>query len=146
MPSSVYANLGTCLAKIIGKLPEARIECGTKGVSKQLRNVVLKKGEVLASLDVTSLFTMVPVRETVHRTVELLDKYDYLESIDGCTMEELLLLACENIQILTHDGYSNQCDGVAMGSPLGPFLANIFMSQFDTLLANETERSFYHIC
>ena len=34
---------------------------------------------------------------------------DYLGSIDGCTMEELLL-ACENIQILTHDGYFNQCD------------------------------------
>ena len=59
-------------------------------------------------------------------------------------MEELLLLAFENNQILTHDGDFNQCDGVAMGSPLGPFLVNIFMSQFDTLLANETARSFYH--
>ena len=52
-------------------------------------------------------------------------------------MIELLLLATSNVQILTDDGYYTQIDGVAMGSPVGPFLANVFLAQYDKVIAEK---------
>ena len=44
---------------------------------------------------------------------------------------KLLKLVCVDVVFSTHQGYFKQVDGVAMGSPLGPLLANVFMSKFD---------------
>ena len=91
------------------------------------------------SLDVTSLFTKVPLRETVTKTAKLPAETEIVDGIcDQNTIEKLLLLACENVCISTHNGCHIQRDGVAMGSLLGPFHANIFLSQFDAPIANDT--------
>ena len=39
--------------------------------------------------------------------------------------------------ILTHDGYYRQVDGLAMGSPPAPMLANGWMSKFDHLIKGD---------
>ena len=144
MPGSTYDNLGKVLAHLVGRLPEAQIACDTKRVAARLRKSVLNPGEQLASLDVTSLFTMVPLHETIAKTADLLANSGVIDKIcDKGTIESLLLLACENVCILTHNGYYRQKDGVAMGSPLGPFLANIFMSEFDSVIAENADGSIY---
>ena len=52
------------------------------------------------------------------------------------TIDNLPLLAYENVSNLPHNGYHIHKDAAAMGSPLGPFLANIFRSQFSAPVAN----------
>ena len=47
--------------------------------------------------------------------------------MNGRTVMELLLLDCENVQISSQQGFFTQCDGVTMGSSLGPFRVNIFL-------------------
>ena len=73
MPGSVYDILAKSMAGKIGKLPRATIDCDTETTSRYLRQLQQKEGEVLASLDKTPLFTMVPLKETVERNVRLLD-------------------------------------------------------------------------
>ena len=42
-------------------------------------------------------------------------------------MKELLLLCSKNVHFTFNNDMYQQCDGVAMGSPLGPVIAGIFM-------------------
>ena len=49
--------------------------------------------------------------------------------------------------IHTDDGkFYEQCDGVAMGSPLGPTLANVFMCHFENIWLENCSKSFQTNC
>ena len=100
---------------------------------RQLSDIQLQSDEQLVSLDVESLFTNVPVNEALEYTTELMysPNHDFAPPIDQDTFVKLLKLVCVDVVFSTHQGYFKQVDGVAMGSPLGPLLANVFMSKFD---------------
>ena len=49
-------------------------------------------------------------------------------------MKELLLLCTKNVHFTFNNEIYQQCDGVAMGSPLGPVIAGIFMVELEKLL------------
>ena len=59
------------LAGIVGKQSHAKIDDGTKSIDRHLRDYHLLDGEVLASLDVAALFKIVPLKETVNNTFEV---------------------------------------------------------------------------
>ena len=46
-------------------------------------------------------------------------------------MRELILLCTKNVHFTFNDETFTQVDGVAMGSPLAPILANIFMVELE---------------
>ena len=71
-PGCVYDILGNVLAPLLGRLPEAKTACNTNRVASRLRKINLLPDEKLVSLYVTSLLTMVPLHETVTKTVTLL--------------------------------------------------------------------------
>ena len=83
----------------------------------------------MASLDVGSLFTNIPLQETIDLCEELL--FTYKPNIDGFNITgfyELLTVTMSESLVLFEGEYYKQIDGVAMGSPLGPTFANIFLS------------------
>lgn len=133
MPRSAYHPLIKQLAKWISKLLEASISCNAGQVMRQLSDIQLQSDEQLVSLDVEGLFTNVPVNEAVEYTTELMysPNHDFAPPIDQDTFAKLLKLVCVDVVFSTHQGYFKQVDGVAMGSPVGPLLANVFMSKFD---------------
>ena len=49
-------------------------------------------------------------------------------------MKELLIICTKNIHFTFINETYIQVDGVAMGSPLGPVLANIFMVELETFV------------
>ena len=47
-------------------------------------------------------------------------------------------IACCDVIMATHDGFYIQVDGLAMGSPPAPHLANGWMSQFDPIIKEDS--------
>jgi hypothetical protein len=84
-------------------------------------------GKHLVSFDVQSLFTSVPL----HETIELICKHSHLTNIPTDALRHLLELCTKDVQFLFNDQLYKQADGVAMGSPLGPIFADIFMSSLE---------------
>nr|VZI07321.1 unnamed protein product [Spirometra erinaceieuropaei] len=84
-------------------------------------------GMVMFSLDVSSLFTNVPVTETVDSICDFLSASQQEIGLPTKALKELLLKCTLNVQFL----FDNQVDGVAIGSPLGPLLADVFMGKVE---------------
>ena len=89
---------------------------------------------IMASFDVESLFTTIPLQETIDLCVELFfnDKpnFDLFTITD---FYELLTVTISESLVLFDGEYYKQIDGVTMGSPLGPIFANIFLSYHEQI-------------
>ena len=78
--------------------------------------------------DVVSLFTNVPLDEIIDIIIKrIYDKKEINTDVPKKEMRELLYLCTKNAHFTLNNKTYLQVDGVAMGSPLGPVLANIFM-------------------
>ncbi|XP_047987088.1 uncharacterized protein LOC125226948 [Leguminivora glycinivorella] len=82
--------------------------------------------EVMVSFDVTSLFTNVPVAETIELIRRMANRDDsltgYMKLIEFCLTSGYFVWRGE---------YYLQIEGVAMGSPIAPVVANLFMEHFE---------------
>ena len=85
----------------------------------------------MASLDINSLFTNIPMDETINIcSNESFDKKPCFSNLDQASFEKLLWLATkESLFIFSKTFYKHykQLDGVAMGSPLGATLTKAFL-------------------
>ena len=82
----------------------------------------------MASLDVDSLFTNIPLEETIDIVTK--GVYGSKRKVKGIwkqDFKDLLLLSTKGTVFYFDGSYYRQRDGVAMGSPLGPALANAFL-------------------
>ena len=82
----------------------------------------------MCSFDIVSLFTNVPLTEAIDICALLLFHGGCEPpSLSESVFRELMLWATRNVEFSFDDVMYAQIDGVAMGSPLGPILANIFV-------------------
>ena len=87
----------------------------------------------MASFDIVSLFTNIPLKETLKIiTDKLFIANSHFQNFDKSQFTKLLELACMDMHFIFNDRIYIQTDGVAMGSPIGPTLANIFMCHQET--------------
>ena len=85
----------------------------------------------MISYHVCSLFTSIPLKETIDIASYLtFDKYPDLK-IPRKELKKLFEFATSETNFLFDSKYYDQVDGVAMGSPLGPMLANLFLGFFE---------------
>ena len=83
---------------------------------------------LMGSLDVDSLFTNIPLEETIDIcTYTLFENMEKVEGLSKIEFKELLSLATKESYFIFNGQLYKQVDGVAMGSPLGPTLANAFL-------------------
>ena len=86
----------------------------------------------MASLDVDSLFTNIPLDETINICIEsIFNESDFVEGLNKSEFKELLSLATKESYFIFNELLYKQIDGVAMGSPLGPTLANAFLCFYE---------------
>ena len=99
-------------------------------------------GLFMASLDVDSLFTNVPLEKTIHICVnELFKSNSGIHGLNKKQITEMLSLTTKESIILFDMAFYTQVDGVAMGSPLGRSLANVFLCHHKTKWLNDCPKN-----
>ena len=104
-----------------------------------MKRRITTKRLFLCSFDISSLFTNVPLDETIEICADAL----YQGHLD-CpptpqdTFRELMLIATRGVEFSFNNQMYTQLDGVAMGSSLGPALANIFVGFHESRLFDNT--------
>ena len=132
MPGSAFYKIGNQISKWLSVVDECNINSSTKLISDRLPDIELDEESELISFDMTSLYTNVPLNEAIQDCTELLYSGRYHKPpVDRQTFIELVSLCSCNVVLLTNDGFYRQVDGLAMGSPPAPQLANGWMSKFD---------------
>lgn len=97
----------------------------------------------MASLDIESLFTNVPLNETINNCVnDLFSTGAYSGNLSKHELFQLLNMATSESSFIFNDSLYKQVDGVAMGSPLGPTLANAFLCHHEESWLNNCPAEF----
>ena len=82
-----------------------------------------------------SLFINVPLDYAINIILRrIYDNNELYTNISKKEKKELLLLCTKNVHFTFNNKIYQQCDGVAMGSPLGPVIAGIFMVELEKSL------------
>ena len=106
----------------------------SKDLVEKLRDIVLEDDEELVSFDVVALFTSVPVKESIVIIGDILSNDDTLSERTDLSVKQVLGLL-EYCLTTTYFQYAceyyEQVEGAAMGSPLSPLVANLFMEHFE---------------
>ena len=80
------------------------------------------------SFYVKSLFTNIPLQETIDKCVEkLFEDKNYIDGLSKDSFRQMLTVTMTESFILFDNEYYREHYGVKMGSPLGPTFANIFL-------------------
>ena len=89
-------------------------------------------------VDIKSLFTNVPLEDTIRIAADELYHSDILPPcLTEASFTKLLRKVTSGAEFSFDEVMYRQTDGVAMGSPLGPVLANIFVGFHEQKLALE---------
>ena len=102
----------------------------------QIKNENLSR-KFLVSYYVTSLFTNIPLQETIDIAINLIFNHSPNLNITKKEFKILFLFATSQNHFIFNSKFYNQIDGVAMGSLLAPVLANIFMGFYESKSLNE---------
>ena len=134
------------LAKTINNIISPYIPCNysLKSTSDFIDILKSKKCEgLIASLDVESLFSNVPINSTI----EIILQHVYNNAITAPPkipkeiLKNMLELCTKEAPFLSPTGeIYRQIEGVAMGSPLGPTFANFYMGDLENKILPNLER------
>ena len=100
---------------------------------QQLQGKKLEPGETITSFDVKALFTSVPVQPSIQIVKQRLQQDNTLPQRTSMSIQQitsLLEFCLSHTYFLFQGKYYEQVQGAAMGSPISPLIANIFMEEF----------------
>ena len=138
IPTPVYETAKTLNTILTPYLPAEFQINSTDDFLTILRSTQLQG--TLASLDVESLFTNVPVRETIEIICRNAYNHPTLPKppFNEEDLKKLLLLCTTRCPFTNSDGRMYlQRDGVSMGSPLGVLFANYYMTHVENAVFAE---------
>ena len=102
----------------------------TRDFVSKVRKVTLLPGEHLSSYDVTALFTSVPIDPALNIIKNLFEQDDTLSNGTVLIVQnivELLGFCLHNTYFSFQNKFYEQVEGAAMGSPVSPIVANMYM-------------------
>ena len=122
-----YYNLACFLCDLLSPSVPNGYSCkDTFSFVSQIKNANLSK-KIIVSYDVTSLFANIPLQETIDIAINLIFNHNPNLNITRKELKKLFFFATSQTHFIFNSKFYNQIDGIAMGSPLAPVLANIIM-------------------
>jgi hypothetical protein len=129
---SLAKYINTLILQVTGFKPKYGIKNSIE-FCNNLRNQTPPDNSILVSFDVKSLFTNIPVNESIQYLKEILDRqcnnHELIEDIIN-----LVNTCLKQSYFCFEDKHYEQTSGLPMGNPLSPILADIFMDKFETKL------------
>ena len=144
----IVSNIGTAsyqlakyLDQLLSPLTRSRYTVNsTKDLVVKIKNEKVPQNCNMVSFDVKSLFTSVPLEYTIDIIIKrIFEDHEITTIFTKSEMKKLLTLCTKNVHFSFNNDIYVQIDGVAMGSPLGPVTANIFMVELETTLVSKLE-------
>ena len=130
-------NLAHSLCHLISPLIPNDYSCeDTFSFVSQIKNANLSE-KFLVSYDITCPFTSIPLHETINIAINLIFNHNPNLSNTRKELKKNFLFATSTTHFMFNSKFYNQIDGVTMGSPLAPVLANIFMGFHESKWLNE---------
>ena len=110
--------------------------------ANEIRNLEIANDDMLVSYDVSSLFTNVPLDETIQLLANRAFTNNWFSTTYDLNLTktgivDLVSVATKGQLFQFNGALYEQTDGVDMGFPLGPLLANVFMSHIEENLERE---------
>ena len=88
----------------------------------------------MASFDIKSLFTNIPLTEMFNLCVQnLYRNQTHVNNLTKSSFYKLFKITMFESFLIFNGKFYEKCDGLAMGSPLGPTLADVFMCHFENI-------------
>ena len=110
---------------------------------EHIKTKTVPRGYHLISFDVTSLFTNVPLDTTIAIVLKrICDNKEINTTITKKEMKELIKHCTKHVLFNFNGTTYVQKDGVAMGSPLAPVLARIFMVELERAIIPKLSQHF----
>ena len=99
---------------------------------------------IMCSFDVESLFTNIPLCETIDIIISKLypNQDSVYEGLSKAQFKDLLHVATHTSTFFFNGTLYEQIDGVAMGSPCGPTLANAFLCHYEKIWLDDCPTNF----
>ena len=111
----------------------------TQDFIQQLKDIKLQQDQCMVSFDVKAVFTSVPIEPAINTIKKLLEDDTELHKRTSLSVKNIIRLMeyCLTSTYFIFQGrvYQQQ-EGAAMGSPLSPIVANLYMEQFENQAIN----------
>ena len=109
-----------------------------------LNNTTLDDDEVLVTYDISSLFTEVPLNDTIDSIIKEIHTHSKLPQLSSKLLFKRLPCNVTKNTVFSFNGHLyKQIDGCGMGNPLSPVLANIFMAKLESDVVQPYNPPFY---
>ena len=114
-------------------IPSTYMLKSTQEFLTKINEVKIEEGDYCVSFDVKSLFTNIPLEETIKIVADYIfaDNSRILVPMSKLIFTRLLRLATQGMFLYKNTLYQ-QIDGVSMGSCLAPTLANFFLAHLES--------------
>ena len=134
------------MGKAIGKSEHHILN--TEGFVNRVKDLKVEPEEILISYDVSALFTSIPVDSALEAVRIALEEDDSWKEITDLTADQVLLLldfCLSTTYFVFREQFYPQCGGCAMGSPVSPAIANLYMEHFEKAALSTSPVFFEHI-
>ena len=106
----------------------------TQDFIDNIKGIHLGEDQYMISYDVKALFTSVPTTKAINIIKQLLEENQELQQRTSLSIENItsLLEFCITSTYFSFQGkFYEQVEGAAMGFPLSPIVANLYMESFE---------------
>ena len=132
--------LGRILRPLVGSSPHHIKNTGD--FTEQIKGITLQENECITSYDVLALFTSVPIDPAINTIKRRLELDKELHSRTTMKVEHIISLLefCLKTTYFQLKGrFYEQIQGAAMGSPISPIVASLFMEDFEVKAINTAQ-------